>query len=515
MSLCFKINPKLRKYRFETVITIIYLIIHLINLTALPIFCDEAIYINWSQLINSNCEKYIFTSLRDGKTPLFIWMLSPLQLFINEPLFAARILSVLVGLIQIWVLKYLTKIYGGKKQSQLLAMILGSILPFWYLHHRLAIIAATLTLWLSLSLYFQTKAIKQKQKYFISKYHLLSGLFLGMALLTKTSALIFIPGLLSYFLLVNSKKRLPIKLAGFSLSILIATNMLNSLKYAPGFKNLFIHGQRFMFGLDELGHELNPSLVMKRFHNNLFILNKYLSWPILSLSILGLFTSKKKQVLSLHLTWLLYFLFFVLFGKIIYPRYLVPVSIGLTVTAAISFTEIYQYKKRLFKFISVSFLSLSIALSLKSIYHQSFDISHIPLVSRDRNQYLYKSTAGFGVKDSMQIINGLGQDNSVLVLSEGHFGTLPQSLWVYQFHKSNDNVYIKGIGSLTRKNIESMKQSINSFDRILLAGNQVNRHLSLDQKDLLFEACRPPKRTSCYQLWELRQTPATKESLTD
>src|ERR1035437_649181 len=67
------------------------------HLTILPIFCDEAIYIRWAQIMKAE-ETLRFLPLSDGKEPLFMWIMIPFLKFIHNPLVAGRIVSVLSGL---------------------------------------------------------------------------------------------------------------------------------------------------------------------------------------------------------------------------------------------------------------------------------------------------------------------------------------------------------------------------------------------------------------------------------
>src|SRR3990167_7544264 len=79
---------------------VFYWVMRLTNLTALPIFTDEAIYIRWAQ-IGGRDASWRFISLTDGKQPLFTWaMMVSLRLF-QDPLFAGRLVSVISGLLSL------------------------------------------------------------------------------------------------------------------------------------------------------------------------------------------------------------------------------------------------------------------------------------------------------------------------------------------------------------------------------------------------------------------------------
>src|SRR3989304_9509570 len=73
-----------------------YLLTRLLNLKIIPIFTDEAIYLNWTQ-VALNDPAHRFISLEDGKQPLFIWFAAILQKFISDPLIASRLVSVFAG----------------------------------------------------------------------------------------------------------------------------------------------------------------------------------------------------------------------------------------------------------------------------------------------------------------------------------------------------------------------------------------------------------------------------------
>ena len=63
----------------------LYFFTRLTNLTLLPIFTDEAIYIRWSQ-IGALDANWRFISLVDGKQPMFTWIMMVLfRLFDGDP----------------------------------------------------------------------------------------------------------------------------------------------------------------------------------------------------------------------------------------------------------------------------------------------------------------------------------------------------------------------------------------------------------------------------------------------
>src|SRR4029079_15185940 len=95
-------------------IFLIALVLRIYNLTIIPVFADEAIYIRWSQVMR-NVPELRFLPLSDGKQPLFMCATIPLFKLFSDPLFAGRFLSVLCGMgtmVGVGVLTWLLFVLG-------------------------------------------------------------------------------------------------------------------------------------------------------------------------------------------------------------------------------------------------------------------------------------------------------------------------------------------------------------------------------------------------------------------
>src|SRR3990172_3195673 len=79
------------------IITASAFLIRFINLTSLPVFADEAIYIRWSQIM-ANEPTLRFLPLSDGKQPLYMWVLMLVVDRFSDPLFVGRFISLLCGI---------------------------------------------------------------------------------------------------------------------------------------------------------------------------------------------------------------------------------------------------------------------------------------------------------------------------------------------------------------------------------------------------------------------------------
>ena len=112
------------KYLILVAILILgYFVTRLINLTGIPVFCDEAIYIRWAQIMRA-VQSLRFIPLSDGKQPLFMWLIIPFLKIFSDPLVAGRIVSVLSGLGTMVGMGVLSYLLFKKKEISLFASIL-------------------------------------------------------------------------------------------------------------------------------------------------------------------------------------------------------------------------------------------------------------------------------------------------------------------------------------------------------------------------------------------------------
>jgi len=482
-----------------------YFIIHLLNPTNLPVFADESIYIRWSQLIIDDWQQYLFFPLNDGKTPIFIWALVPFQLIIKDQLLAGRFLSMLVGLFQAFTMYLLAKEFRLSKFSSWLAAFFSVVLPYWYFHHHLALMDGMLTLWMSLSLLFliRTKIVTNKKKSYSFFNVFLSGCFLGLAILTKLPAILFIPPLFVIALILHSPK-IQVKkiLVNFIFLLIVAVVMFLLLKLHPSFSQLFSRGSDFLFSWQDIFFKHKWMETLPSWPTYFGYFGHYLTWPIFFLSLLGIFLNKKRESIAINLGWILYAIPIMLMGRVVFARYLISVSLFITLAAIITIDQLI--KKGLIARIFVAILiGITTFQSAKFIYSIQFEPEKANLIQSDREQYLTQWSAGYGVKETVEIITNLSNDHSVLVLSEGYFGTLPDGLLMYLHRKELNNLFIEPIG----QPISSFNKSTKDFadyDQVLLVANSHRIILNLSKAKLINEFCRPFD-APCHQIWDITQ----------
>src|SRR5512132_3581212 len=82
----------------------LYFVLRLPGLMALPIFCDESVYLRYAQLIARAPVSRALLSVVDPKPPLHYWLLALVFRTTSDPLLSARLLSVVAGAVSVLVL---------------------------------------------------------------------------------------------------------------------------------------------------------------------------------------------------------------------------------------------------------------------------------------------------------------------------------------------------------------------------------------------------------------------------
>ncbi len=519
------------------VLSVIYFASHLAGLVSLPIFADEAIYVRWAQLIIDDPVRYLFFSLNDGKPPLFIWLLVPFQYLVSDQLLAARLVSVLVGWVQLLVFWLIMEGLQFKTFTKVIGVLALTLLPFWQFHHRLALMDGLLTLLISIMLLGALLLITDHQKKGIfshlkalfnlkekSRTKALQPLFLiafGLAgaLWTKLPALLAVPGILAIFLFQKdlSVSRLKPQLFPVFAGIGLGTVGFLLLAISKSFNQLFTRGGDFLYPFAEVLFENKWRDTLINFPAYSSYFYTYLTPALLIFIILGLFLAHQKRW-SHAFFWAgaLFLIPIGLFGKVVYPRYLFPAALFFTLAALAGIDSSLEHwtalgksaAKKDFKYLAAGTIVIVVLLanafsqSLSFTAQLAFKPDQTPLVSSDRQQYLTEWSSGHGIKETVDLIRSASQEETVAVATEGYFGTLPDGLLVYLHRTNVDNIYVEGVGQPVGHIPDSFIERAQSFDNIWLVVNANRMRLSLSQDKLIREFCRPFS-APCLQVWDI------------
>ena len=180
-----KIINFIRKHPLLILIVILF-ISRIINLTLLPIFSDEANYLEWGWR-EIHDPGQAFLSLYDAKQPFLMWLFGIAQTISpGDPLWASRFISVLTGVLNLTGLYLIAR----KISSTSVAVITGVIYilcPFFVFFDRQALMESSLASVFIWSFYFFLRFI-QKPKVL---YPSIIGVIIGIGFLIKSTAVLF------------------------------------------------------------------------------------------------------------------------------------------------------------------------------------------------------------------------------------------------------------------------------------------------------------------------------------
>lgn len=423
-----------------------YLLTRLVNLTSIPVFGDEAIYLRWSQLIK-NVETLRFVPLTDGKQPLFMWLAVIFLKIISDPLVAGRLLSVLIGffsMLSLCVTFALYLNYSSKnrqphlfvieslKKYPLLSLIPGLIyifLPLTFFFDRLALPDGLLSLFGIITIFF-TLLLGKYPRFDLS---LILGVTLGLAWITKSPAIYFVVLSFLGFIILSRTKKYYYPL----ISTILAFVIYNLLRLGPQFQQLALRNRDYVWPLSEvLRHPLDPFI--PHLKDLLVLYIQYLSLPVLILATIGavIYFLKNKTFSRLSLFILAFFILPTIANlamvKIFTGRYLLLTTPVLIIFLSLSLIKFMQYSRKIFqnRLRQILIVLLCFLPNLYWLIMVSFNPFKVRLPVSESG-YTSGWTAGWGIKSVAEYLISRSQTFNVIVGTEGYFGTLPDGLQIY------------------------------------------------------------------------------------
>lgn len=420
----------------------LYALTRLTNLTGLPIFTDEAIYIRWSQ-IGSRDANWRFISLVDGKQPLFTWIMMVFLRYIRDPLVAGRLVSVMAGFfttIGIWLTAH--ELFKSKKIG-FIASFLYTLIPFGLVYDRMALydsLVAAFSIW---NLYLAILLVRRIRL----DVALLLGLTLGMGMLNKTSgflSLYMLPGTLLLFdwASVGGMRRLFRWIGLVCIAAAISQLLYSVLRLSPLFGMIGQKDAVFVYPFKEwLTHPFN--FLYGNIHGLFDWAVNYLTWPIFVSAILtGLSLWKRpREKLVLLGWWFAPFVALALFGKVLYPRFIFFMIIPLMILSAVGVQWMWDhFRGSVWRWVLLAVLFFG---SLYTDYYIIASPVYAPIPSADAGQYINDWPSGWGIPEVNDFLLKESQKGKISVYTDGTFGLLPYAIELYLV--DNPNITIKGM----------------------------------------------------------------------
>jgi 4-amino-4-deoxy-L-arabinose transferase-like glycosyltransferase len=422
-------------YIIGAVIILAFFSLRFINLTKLPVFADEAIYIRWSQVMRAE-QTLRFLPLSDGKQPLFMWVVIPFFKLFQDPLIAGRMVSVLSGLgtmVGISVLSYL--LFKNKKVT-LLAAFFYAISPFAFFFDRLSLADSMLSMFGVWTFILSYLALRFKRW----DLAMLAGFCLGGAWLTKSPALFFALMIPSLWLFVDWDKSVKknfsifIKISALWLvTIFIGYGFYNILRLGPNFHLIASRNMDYVYPLNHIFVSFFDPLKTFLIASVRWIIAMG-PWPILIAAVLGFLLNYKKHR-SAVLVLLVWFLFPVFvqseFAKTFTARY---IFFSIPYLIIISSSVIIGKFGKWGKVAIYGLLSVFVIVSGIFDYYLLTDPAKAKLPRSERSGYLEEWTAGQGIKETADFLvqeQAVHPEEKIVIGTEGYFGTLPDGLQIY------------------------------------------------------------------------------------
>ncbi len=437
------------KHRYNILVgfllVIAYFVTRLLFLTKLPIFTDEAIYIRWAQVALHD-SSWRFISLTDGKPPMQTWIMMLFLKVIQDPLLAGRLSSVLSGFFGMIGVGFLG--YGFFKNTKiaLISSLLYIFYPLALLHDRLAIEDSLSAMWYVWALYFSLILFRKVN--LKNSYNL--GFILGCGALTKAGAFISMALMPFMFIIFDfSQKGIKNKILraiGYGLiSVLIGMMMYSILRLSPLYGTIGLKDTVFIYPLkDWLSHTLlwKYQLFTGNIQSLILWFVEYFNVSYMVFLLVGLISiSFWREKLVLLVYFAAPFVFDAMFGKVIFPRYILFMTVVLLPIAAYgiwrSATILIKSKE---KYFSKYLLVLTIIAILPTFYVSIYFITdpvNAPIPQADKNQYVLDWPAGWGVKESIQYLKNESMNQHIFVATQGTFGLMPFAFEMYFYNDPN------------------------------------------------------------------------------
>ncbi|HEV2339934.1 MAG TPA: glycosyltransferase family 39 protein, partial [Patescibacteria group bacterium] len=338
-------------YRREILITVFlaatYFVTRLFFILHLPIFTDEAIYIRWSQIAKQDAA-WRFISLTDGKQPMFVWITMTLMKFVKDPLLAGRLTSVIAGFFSAIGLFFLGNALFKNKWVGFLSAAIYVLLPFTLVYDRMALYESLVCMFLIWGLYITILMTKRLQLYL----PFIAGLIIGGGMLTKTTnfwSLYFMPFLLLLFDW-RKEQRWQRFFRWVCFAVLVtalAYTYYSILRLSPYFGIIAEKNYTFYYPLNEWLH--HPLVFFSgNLQGMISWLVTYINWLSILLIVFSFFVQRKlwKEKILLILWFVVPFLIFALIAKVLYPRYILYMTVFLIPLISLGVFESFRVWKQ-------------------------------------------------------------------------------------------------------------------------------------------------------------------------
>ncbi len=493
-----KWENRIIQHRFFLLFAVVYVVIYLINLTLLPIFNDESIYLDWGWS-HTHTPGHLYDALLDAKQPLMIWIFGIFENFFDDPLFAGRFASVLIGLTTAFGIYTLAKKLFNK-QTAIVAILLYAIIPIFTFYNRQALLEAAVAccgIWSSIAL---LNIIRHPS----TKNSIILGTILGIGFFVKSSILLFIvsASLVIGFYIWRERNVDLVKSYFISLATFVCVDFL--LFINPIFWQTFSSNSRYAFTLAEIF-----TFPFNTWGNNLsgfFEIGFIFITPLIFLaSIWGVYKMKKDTIKYGQIIFAYFIsalLLEVLSAKSQSQRYIVPFLPFLVIPASYFLSSLWKGNIVNKSVVVVSFI-IPLVLSLTIIFNPEYYITQVFKVSKySEVAYIRGQTSGHGINEVMRYIKEHASlSQPTLVVFGFNIGNPESAVDLYS--QKSPNVIALHIDSKIFEGIDQYPCMTSKYPVFFVTRN--DETLGLDRYFSLEKSFVNPEKTYSVNIYTLKK----------
>jgi 4-amino-4-deoxy-L-arabinose transferase-like glycosyltransferase len=408
-------------------LSIFYFLVRFPNLTLLPIFNDEAIYLDWGWR-ETHVPGYLYYSLYDAKQPLMMWLFGISQSIFSAPLFAGRLVSLILGFFSTIGIFFVAKKLFNTKIA-IISAISYTILPIFVLFDRQALLESAITTVNVWSFYFLLNLLPNLSK---TKYSILTGITLGLGFFSKSTAALFLASTLIILGIKFFQTENKLYLKNLGIIFVTFLTVISLLIINPQFWQTLPSNSRYVLTLGEIFKF--PILLWIQ---NVWALTQicfiFLSPPVFVIALLSaiLFIKRKQQ--TQLLLWVIIPLLITLLGvKSASQRYFVSLLPFITILFSYGVMEIGLIFKKNRIYIALLFLVLPFAFSFLQIYNPlNYFLFSIKLTTFSEAGNITGQVSGYGVHEIVNYLTGENKKTPLIIAYAENTGNPESGVEVY------------------------------------------------------------------------------------
>jgi 4-amino-4-deoxy-L-arabinose transferase-like glycosyltransferase len=422
--------------RFLLIPLALYFSIRLIHLTLLPIFNDEAIYLDWGWR-ETHVPGMLYYSIYDSKPPLLMWFFGIFESIFADPLFAGRLVSVIAGAFTLLGLYCIAKKLFNRTIA-VLASLLYCFSPLFVFFDRQALMESAIAavgVWICYYSLLLWETKNEKYAYYI-------GMLMGAGFFIKFSAAIYFFAyyLITFAIFLKSNHKMSVvKQSGITLGIFCAATAL--LFINPEFWSTLHRNAQYSLTIPEL-FSFPLTTWVKKSAANSEIAFFYLTPIATLLSLCGIWLLLKKNSRKhlLLVFWLL--LCFILQTCIVRSssqRYLVSYLPLYVIPAAFILQQVWIRQKVLGWILIVCTFIIPVCFTTMLLFAPQQYIAFMSKIDPySEVGYIAGQTSGYGIVEVKHYLETVSKKQKIFVGYANNTGNPENALAVY--YEKNERI---------------------------------------------------------------------------